>query len=435
MVVIALEHKVKVRVRKRVVIIYLLMIIGCCLLFLRLGLVKIISGVDINTKALEQWLRRAPVEARRGNIYDRNGKLIVGSALAPSVVAIPKQVKDIENTSLVLSQILKVRPEQIKAHLQKNVSVEILKPEGKKITAEQAQKIAEARLDGIYLVGDTVRSYPYQHYLAQVIGITGIDNQGITGLEYIYDDYLMGKKGAVNVFTDAHGNLIPDLSGNYLTPTAGFDLYLTVDLDIQICLERVLDNALARYNPDEIIALVMDPKTSEILAIASRPTFNPSRYQDYDQAVYNRNLPIWKSFEPGSTFKVVTFAAGLEEKFFRSRRILRSWVRFSGWGTNSGLESGRSRKTNLSSGHTKLLQPRFCGNRFAFGKTKVFEYVNLFGFGQKTGIDLLGESTGIIFNPAKIGQVELATSAFGQGISVTPIQLVNAACAAVNVVI
>ena len=107
MVVIALEHKVKVRVRKRVVIIDLLMIIGFCLLFLRLGLVKIISGVDINTKALEQWLRRAPVEARRGNIYDRNGKLIVGSALAPSVVAIPKQVKDIENTSLVLSQILK----------------------------------------------------------------------------------------------------------------------------------------------------------------------------------------------------------------------------------------------------------------------------------------------------------------------------------------
>ena len=433
MVVIALEHKVKVRVRKRVVIIYLLMIIGCCLLFLRLGLVKIISGVDINTKALEQWLRRAPVEARRGNIYDRNGKLIVGSALAPSVVAIPKQVKDIENTSLVLSQILKVRPEQIKAHLQKNVSVEILKPEGKKITAEQAQKIAEARLDGIYLVGDTVRSYPYQHYLAQVIGITGIDNQGITGLEYIYDDYLMGKKGAVNVFTDAHGNLIPDLSGNYLTPTAGFDLYLTVDLDIQICLERVLDNALARYNPDEIIALVMDPKTSEILAIASRPTFNPSRYQDYDQAVYNRNLPIWKSFEPGSTFKVVTFAAGLEEKVFSLEENF--------YDPGYALVDGARIRDWKAGGHGKqtFLQviqnscnPGFVEIGLRLGKQKFFEYVNLFGFGQKTGIDLLGESTGIIFNPAKIGQVELATSAFGQGISVTPIQLVNAACAAVN---
>ena len=218
-----------------------------------------------------------------------------------------------------------------------------------------------------------------------------------------------------------------------MTPTAGFDLYLTVDLDIQICLERVLDNALARYNPDEIIALVMDPKTSEILAIASRPTFNPSRYQDYDQAVYNRNLPFWKSFEPGSTFKVVTFAAGLEEKVFSLEENF--------YDPGYALVDGARIRDWKAGGHGKqtFLQviqnscnPGFVEIGLRLGKQKFFEYVNLFGFGQKTGIDLLGESTGIIFNPAKIGQVELATSAFGQGISVTPIQLVNAACAAVN---
>lgn len=428
-----MEHKIKVRVRKRIVLIYLIMIIGSCLLLLRLSFVKIVSGADIYTRALEQWLRRAPVEARRGNIYDRNGSLIVGSALAPSLVAIPKQVKDVEKTAKVLASILKVKPEKIKAHLQKNVSVEILKPEGKKISAEQAQKVAQARLDGIYLVGDTVRSYPYQHYLAQVIGITGIDNQGITGLEYIYDDYLLGKKGAVNVFTDAHGNMIPDLSGHYLTPTAGFDLYLTIDLDIQISLERVLDNALARYNPDEIIALVMDPKTSEILAMASRPTFNPSNYQNYDQAIYNQNLPIWKSYEPGSTFKVVTFASGLEEKVFSLEEYF--------YDPGYALVDGARIRDWKAGGHGKqtFLQviqnscnPGFVEIGLRLGKKRFFEYVDLFGFGHKTGIDLLGESSGIIFNPEKIGQVELATSAFGQGISVTPIQLVNAACATIN---
>lgn len=431
--VINLEHKVKVRIRKRIVLIYLMIIIGCCLLFFRLGWVKVTSGAAIYERALEQWLRRAPVEARRGNIYDRNGKLIVGSELAPSVVAIPKQVKDVDNTAKVLADILNVKPSLIKSHLQKNVSVEILKPEGRKITIEQAERIAKSRLDGIYLVGDTVRSYPYQHYLAQVIGITGIDNQGITGLEYIYDDYLRGQSGAVNVFTDAHGNVIPNLSGNYYSPTAGFDLYLTIDLDIQISLERVLDNAMARYNPDEIIALVMDPMTSEILAMASRPTFNPSRYQDYDQAIYNRNLPIWKSYEPGSTFKVVTYAAGLEEKlfsldenFFDPGYAVVDGARIRDW-----KAGGHGKQTFLQVIQNSC-NPGFVEIGLRLGKTRFFDYLDRFGFGEKTGIDLLGESTGIIFSPDKIGQVELATSAFGQGISVTPIQLVNAACATIN---
>lgn len=419
--------------RKRLLTLYLIILIGTLLLGLRLTLVKVIEGEVIYERAMEQWLRSAPVEVRRGNIYDRNGKLIVGNQLAPSIVAIPKQVKDKEKTAFALADILKVSFSKIMSHLTKNVSVQIIKPEGQKISLEQALEVARSNLEGIYIVGDTIRSYPYQHYLAQVIGITGIDNQGISGLEYIYDDYLRGAQGAVNIFTDAHGNLIENLNGTYQNPTAGFDLYLTIDLDIQISLERVMDNAVARYNPDQVIGIVMDPSTSEILAMASRPTFNPEHYQDYSQEIYNRNLPIWKSFEPGSTFKIVTYAAGLEEKVFK----ISDYFYDPGYAIVDGTHikdwkvGGHGRQTYLEVIQNSC-NPGFVDIGLKLGKQRFFEYVNRFGFGVKSGIDLLGESTGIIFNPQKIGNIELATSAFGQGISVTPIQLVNASCAAVN---
>lgn len=132
----------------------------------------------------------------------------------------------------------------------------------------------------------------------------------------------MGRPGSQNIYTDAHGNKYPDLTGTYTPPGSGFDLYLTIDIDMQLTLERVLDNAAALYDPVEVFGLVMDPKTSEILAMASRPNFDLINYQKYDQELFNRNLPIWKSFEPGSTFKIVTYSAGLEEKFFLKRAVL-----------------------------------------------------------------------------------------------------------------
>ena len=232
-------------------------------------------------------------------------------------MCIPKQIKNKEKTAQVLSKILECRVEEVSVHFNKNVSVEILKPVGKKIEVDKAIEIIKSNLPGIYVVADTKRYYPYQHYLAQVIGIVGIDNQGISGVEYIYDEYLKGSSGAVQILTDAHGELIANENGKYKAPTSGFDVYLSIDIDIQVSLERVMDNAVTQYKADEIIGLVMNPKNSEVLAMASRPTFNPEFYQEYSQELYNRNLPIWKSFEPGSTFKIVTFSAGLEEKVFK----------------------------------------------------------------------------------------------------------------------
>jgi stage V sporulation protein D (sporulation-specific penicillin-binding protein) len=278
-----------------------------------------------------------------------------------------------------------------------------------------------------------VRYYPYGNYLSHVLGIVGIDNQGITGLEYIYDDYLMGNFGSANIFTDAHGNKIDNLDGDYSSPTKGIDLYLTIDIDIQVVLERVLDNAIAQYTPEEVFGLVMDPQTSQILAMATRPNFDLVNYQNYDQAVFNRNLPIWKSFEPGSTFKFVTYAAGIEEGVFS--------VEEGFYDPGYAIVDGTRIRDWKAGGHGQetfweVLQnscnPGFVEIGLRLGKEKLFKYINNFGFGKKTGVDLLGESTGIIFDPNKIGNVELATSAFGQGNSVTPIQLVNAACATVN---
>ncbi len=421
------------QLKKRMFSLYLIMVILVGVIIIRLIYLKVYTKNDYYDRALELWTRSAPIEGRRGNIYDRNGKLIVGSELAPTIIAIPKQIKDAKKTAKRLSEILSCDSESIYQHLTKKVSVEILKPMGQKISIEKALAIAKEGFEGIYIVSDTKRTYPYGHYLAQVLGICGIDNQGITGIEYIYDKYLKGSSGAIKIYTDAHGNLIEDLTSYYEEATSGLDIYLTIDLDLQITLERILDNAIARYNADEIIAIMMDPQTSEILAMASRPTYHPEYYQDYDQSLYNQNLPIWKSFEPGSTFKIVTFAAGIEEGVFRlnEKFIDPGYMIIDGARIKDWKAGGHGEETFL-----EVLQnscnPGFMTIGLRLGKERLFKYIRQFGFGEKTGIDLLGESTGIIFNEKKIGNVELATSAFGQGNSTTAIQLINASSAAVN---
>ena len=403
------------------------------ILFIRLTYVKVIKSDEYYEKALDLWTRNAPIEGRRGNIYDRNGNLIVGSKLTPTLVAIPKQIEDKEYVSKQIASIVGCTKEAIKRHLSKSVSVEILKPEAQKITVEQAMEVAKLNIQGIYIVGDSSRYYPYPEVLSQVIGIVGIDNQGISGIEYIYDEYLKGKKGSLQIFTDAHGDTIDDLSGSYESASSGFDIYLTIDLNIQLSLERVLDNAYKKYTPDDALGLAINPKTSEVLAMVSRPTFDLENYQDYPQEIYNRNLPIWKSYEPGSTFKVCTFSAGLEEGvfsldegFYDPGYMIVDGTRIRDW-----KKGGHGSETFLQVLENSC-NPGFMTIGLRLGKEKLFEYIKKFGYGSKTGIDLLGESGGILFDTNKIGNVELATASFGQGNSATPLQVLNAGCAAVN---
>lgn len=420
-------------IKKRILISYIIMIVAFGMLFAKLAYVKIDKGTEYYKRALDLWTRSAPIEGRRGNIYDRNGNLIVGSKLTPTLVAIPKQVKDKKAAAQSIAKIVGCSTEKIWQHLNKSVSVEILKPEAQKITVEMAMEIAKLDLDGIYIVGDSSRYYPYPTCLAQVIGIVGIDNQGISGIEYIYDNYLKGKKGALQIFTDAHGDSIDDFSGHYDSASSGFDLYLTIDLNIQLTLERVMENAYVRYTPNDVVGLVLNPKTSEVLAMASRPTFDLEHYQDYAQEIYNRNLPIWKSYEPGSTFKICTFSAGLEEKVFTLEETFHDpgYMVIDGTRIRDWKKGGHGTETFLQVLENSC-NPGFMTIGLRLGKEKLFEYIRNFGYGSKTGIDLLGESAGILFRTDQIGNVELATASFGQGNAATPLQILNAACAAVN---
>lgn len=412
-----------------IIIIFLLFLI----LIIRLTYLQIFNGELYIDRAYDLWTRNIIVNSRRGNIYDRNKKLIVGNTLAPTISIIPNQIKDKEYVASEIAQILGINVGEIIHHFDKNVSVEIIKPQGRYITEQQAKKIILLDLEGVYIASDVVRYYPYGSVLSHVLGFVGVDNQGLTGLEYIYNDYLLGNVGSSNIFTDAHGNKIGNISDSYTAPSKGIDLYLTIDIDMQIALERMLDNADEQYMPKESIGIIMNPITSEIYAMSSRPTYDINKYQEYDQEIYNRNLPIWKSFEPGSTFKFVTFSAGIEEgvfdvneKFNDLGYSIVDGVRIKDWKKGGhGVETFYEVIQNSCN-------PGFIEIGKRLGKEKLFEYIEKYGFGEKTGIDLLGESTGILFDVDKIGNVETATTSFGQGISTTPIQIVNGVSACVN---
>lgn len=424
-------HKKKFAVR--VLIIYYIVLMAFTCLVIRLGYIKLTMNEEYYHKALELWTRTAPVEGARGNIYDRNGKLIVGSVLSPTLICIPSQINDKDYVAETLSNILDCNKKEVLKHVSKKVSVEIIKPVGQKISIEKAQEVAKKRLKGVYIVADTKRYYPYGSLLSHVIGIVGIDNQGLSGIEYQYDEYLKGKKGGINIFTDAHGMNINNLTSYYDAPTRGNDLYLTIDLDIQLSLERVISNASVRYSPEEVSGIVMDPRNSQILAMASFPTFEPSHYQDYNPDIYNRNLPIWSNYEPGSVFKIVTYSAGLEENkfsltetFYDPGYKIVSGVRIKDW-----KAGGHGKQTFLEVIQNSC-NPGFMEIGERLGVEMLFSYIKSYGFGKKTGIDILGESSGILFKEENVGPVELATSSFGQGNSVTMLQMINATSASIN---
>ena len=420
-------------IQRRLVVLLSIILIYFIALFIRLAYLQIFNSRTLVDRAESLWSRNLPIEGQRGIIYDRNHDAIVENEVAPSVIVIPKQVTDVDRTSEVLAEVLEVSVEEANRHVTNGVSIERIQPEGRKLSLEQVQAIQEANLDGVYLVNDVKRSYPYGNLLAQTIGFTGIDNQGITGLEYVYNDYLMGENGVWKYFSDAKGNSLPQFSDDYAPASRGLDIELTIDLHLQEILEREFDNAVAKYDPDQMIGIIMDPNTGEILAMASRPTYDPENYQDYDQEIFNRNLPIWSTYEPGSTFKIVTFSAALEEgvmkledRFFDPGYAIVDGVRIRDW------KAGGHGDQSMLEVIMNSCNPGFIELGQRLGKEKLFEYIRAYGFNEKTGVDMLGESQGIIFNPDNIGNVELATSSFGQGNSVTPIQLVTAVSAAVN---
>lgn len=404
------------------------------LLLIRLGYVQFFLGDHLYEKAEDLWSRNIPFEPKRGEILDRNGEVIATNISAPSIYIIPRQVKNPGQASALLAPYLEMDEKKLYDYMIKSSLSVRLHPEGRKITPEKAKEIQALKLSGVYVAEDSLRHYPYGNRLSHVIGFSGIDNQGLMGIEKYYDELLSGKKGHVRFFSDAKGKRMPEIADEYTPPLSGFHLKLTVDMDVQKIVDRELDLAEATYHPDGAMAIAMDPKTGEILAMSSRPNFYPEKYQEYPSEVYNRNLPIWSQYEPGSTFKIITLAAAIEENkvdlknehFFDPGYVevagakLRCWKK-GGHGDQTFLEVVEN---SCNPGFVEL------GDRL--GKDVLFSYIKNFGFGQKTGIDLEGEGTGILFSLDRVGPVELATTSFGQGVSVTPIQQVTAVSAAVN---
>ena len=274
--------------------------------------IQVFSYEKLNNYATSLWSRNLPIEANRGKIYDCNGIVLADNVTTTSLVLIPNQITDKEKTAELIAPILGISYEDMYEHVSKKTSIERVHPEGRRLDYETADQISELELPGVYLLKESKRYYPYGELLSHTLGFVGIDNQGLSGLELIYDEYLTGSYGAIKYFSDAKGNKL-QLSEIYEQPQDGINIYLTIDYNIQIALERELDNAISKYNPDQALGIVMNPKTGEILAMASRPAFDPSNYEDYSTEIINRNLPIWMTYEPGSTFKIITLATALEE--------------------------------------------------------------------------------------------------------------------------
>ncbi len=300
------------KIHKRIKIVLLVIMFCFILIISKVFYIQVIDYKKLNELANSLWSRNLPIEADRGRIYTVDGTIVADNLTTVSLVFIPNQVKDKEKVAQDIADILGCDVSKIEEHLYKNSSIERVHPEGRRLSYEIADQIEALNYDGVYLVKESKRTYPNDELLAHVLGYVGIDNQGLSGLELQYDEYLTGEAGAIQYYSDAKGQKL-SLNEVYVEPEDGMDIYLTVNYELQTAIERELDNIVTKYNPEGAWILAMDPNTGEILGMGSRPAFDPNNYQDYSTEEINRNLAIWASYEPGSTFKIVTLSSALEE--------------------------------------------------------------------------------------------------------------------------
>lgn len=437
------------RVKKRVVFILGVFTFIFFLLAVRLFKIQIVDGAEYQQKAMEQWTRDVPVPSKRGIIYDRNGKELATNAPAYEIYVRPVEVKDKESTAQVLAEVLNMDKEDLLEKVSANKDTVIIK---KKVDSETVRILREKNIKGLIFVDDSKRFYPQSNFASYILGFTNYDNQGQDGVEATFEKYLNGFPGRDIKMTDAQGRELPESDRKYYEPQDGLNLILTVDEVIQHFAEKAVENALIETKAKRVMAIVMDPKTGDILAMAIKPDYDnndprkvPEELADQWDSMssteqYNALFKIWRNpaisdtYEPGSTFKTITTAAGLEEgvvkpeeRFYCSGSIVVAGRRLKCW---------RSYNPHGSQTFTEAVQnscnPVFIEVAQRLGKEKFYKYIQGFGFGAPTNIKLLGEASGIVRDINSIGPVELANISFGQGISVTPIQLITAVSAIIN---
>lgn len=422
-------------IHKRINIVMLIVVFCFILIIAKVFYIQVIDYNKLNSLANGLWSRNLPIEADRGSISTSDGIVIADNLTTVSLVFIPNQIDEDLKAEIArkIADILECDVKAIEEHIYKSSSIERVHPEGRRLSYDEADQIDALGYDGVYLVKESKRVYPHDLLLCHVLGYVGIDNQGLSGLELQYDDYLTGAGGSIQYYSDAKGNKLTKAE-NYVQPTDGMNIELTINYEIQSSIERELDNAMVKYNADGAWAIAMDPNTGEVLGMASRPGFDPNNYQDYSEEEINRNLAIWSSYEPGSTFKIITLSAAIEEgkvdlvndTFYDGGSVTVDGARIKCW-----KAGGHGAQTFLEVVQNSC-NPGFVELGRRLGTNTLFSYIDKFGFGEKTGIDLNGEGSGILFSVSNVGPVELATTAFGQGVSVTAIQQITAVSAAIN---
>lgn len=429
--------KDKNKFKKRVVTLFFVFMLGFSVLAVRLFQVQILQGEELAAKAMQNRSRNTSIAAKRGNIYDRNYKELAISIDTDSVYINPAEVRQSENSAAIvteLSEVLGVESYIIAQKVQKDSSFEWIK---RKVDTELANQLKnrspeQIKLTGVYFTPETRRFYPKGTLASQILGIVGMDNNGLEGLEKEYDRELSGIAGELVSEYDARGRLLNEATSKFVAPVDGMGLVLTIDEGIQYIAEQEIDKAFKDNKAQSAIAIVMDPRTAEVLAMASRPNFDPNDYAG-SQPEDRSNKAISFAYEPGSTMKIVTAAMALEAQVAN----LNSTYDCPGV-VQVGINTIKCSE-HRAHGHQTFSQilGNSCNVGFvkvgmALGKETYFKYLHDFGFGQLTGIDLNGETPGIIVDENSARDIDLATMAIGQANAVTPLQLVSAVCAVVN---
>ena len=429
--------------KKRLLTLLVAAIFLFLVIFLRLGYIQVIWGRDLQAKASEQWQRDLPVKAYRGDITDTNGNLLVTTKTGYGVYARPKSVTDAEGCARALADILGKDYQTLYDKItKKGVSEVTLK---RQLTQEEAEQIRERNLDGIYLASEGIRSYVYGNFLSQVLGFVSSDGVGQTGLEAYYDKYLQGLDGELLTETDLVGSELDNGAMTYIPAVNGLTVTLTIDAVIQTVVENVLELAMYQQKPQAARCIVMDVTTGEILAMASKPSvdLNNLPRDDLEYLMkYSKNTLLTDVYEPGSTFKVLTAAACLEEykngnpRAFSPEHIFNSsgirivdGSKISCWTKHA---NGKHSNQNLSDALNNSCNPIFTDIALSLGKETMYDYLSKFGYGSVTGIDFAGEQAGILVPKTAVTNGDLARIGFGQTIAVTALQLCMATAAAVN---
>lgn len=394
-------------------------------------------------KALDQWTRELPIVAKRGDITDRNGTLLVENETAYTVFARSNAVKDKATTANRLATALEIDEERLYTKLTTVKASEITV--AKRVDKQKITALAELSLDGVYYSRDNLRAYPRSDTLCQVLGFTSSDNIGVAGIEKYYNEILSGKKGELLYETDLIGIDLDGAVAAYLPAEDGYNISLTIDYGIQSVVESTLKKVAETYQPSGAECIVLDPNTFEILAMANYPSYDLNEIPRDDIEKLNaltRNKIVCDIYEPGSTFKILTSAIDIEESLrgnanaFSINHVFPSSRTRSVDGTTvkcwSNHANGKHSNQTLADALNNSCNPCFTDIALSIGKETFYDYLDTFGLGKRTGIDFNGEAYGLLMTESAVRNCDLARIGFGQTIAVSGLQLALATASTIN---